>query len=66
MTKTELVGGFFVCGMMGRFGCDIFFHLTKKTKMIETQYNTPIKRTIKQKYSIVSSYVSLDEGQLME
>jgi len=22
MTKTELVGGFFVCGMMGKFGCE--------------------------------------------
>ena len=23
MTKTELVGGFFVCGMMGRFGVQL-------------------------------------------
>ena len=47
--------GVFVCRRLGLGGCNITFHLTKLTKMIEIQYNTPIKRTIKQKYSKVSS-----------
>ena len=66
VTSSPTFVGFFVCGYLGLVGFNITFHLTKQTKVRETQYNTPIKRTIKQKYSIVSSYVSLDEGQLME
>ena len=46
LSKSPAAAGFFY-RHLGLVGCNITFRSTKKIKMRETQYNTPIKRTIK-------------------